>query len=304
MPPANASAGLPRVGKYAVGDYTSNVTIQWCIISEGLNKSLNRGPHAFGASWGGVGNSYHHNLFANNTARNPSVAGQDKERTINMDHRCSVIFNWQHRSCDGKPFSINVVNNYYKPGPATEKQVLRRIALIDDTSAYGFKSTWYIEGNYVEGASDAINNDNWQGGVDFPNERATEANSRSRTPFPFEPVTTQPARDVYGLVLANVGATLPRRDAVDERIIREVRTGKTTFGDGIIDSQKQVGGWPELKSAPAPVCSSGDGIPDDWKKSHSLDLKDPKVGKKVAGNGYTNLENYLNSLVPAANEGK
>ena len=129
-----------------------NVTIQWRLIAEGLNRNVHYGPHAYGASWGGEECSYHHNLFAHCTARNPSVAGNAREHTILMDHRCSVIYNWEHRTCDGKPDSINVVNNYYKPGPATQSGVKRRIVRIDDTKPrYGFESVWFIEGNVIEG---------------------------------------------------------------------------------------------------------------------------------------------------------
>jgi hypothetical protein len=106
-------------------------------------------------------------------------------------------------------------------------------------------------------------------------------------------------------VLKNAGASLVR-DAVDSRIIHEIRTGTAKFGrsfggggKGIIDSQKDVGGWPELKSRPAPADTDGDGMPDDWERSNGLDPKNPAdgpVAKDVGG--YTNVERYLNSLAP------
>jgi pectate lyase len=273
----------------------SRVTVQWCLIAEGLNRSSNYGPHAFGASWGGEDCSYHHNLFAHCTARNPSVAGTARERTVNLDHRCSVIYNWQHRTCDGKPVSANVVNNYYKPGPATQPGVRHRIVRIDDTRAgYHFDSVWYIDGNEVEGFP-AISADNWKGGVEFEGH-TSEAVNRRRTPWPFAPVTTQPAAQVYALVLGHVGADRPKLDAHDTRILREVRTGTATFGDGIIDSQMQVGGWPELQSAPAPIDTDNDGMPDEWETAHGLDPHDPTDRNRVAADGYTELEHYLNDL--------
>jgi pectate lyase len=274
-----------------------NVTVQWCLIAEPLNRSVHpKGAHGYGASWGGENTSYHHNLFAHCTARNPSVAGQAKDHTINMDHRCSVIFNWEHRSCDGKPDSINVVNNYYKPGPATLPDVRRRIARIDDTkAAYGFDSLWHIEGNVVEGFP-KISADNWAGGVDFEGQTSAALNRR-REAFPVAPVATQPAAEAYRLVLAGVGATLPRRDALDARIVREVETGKVTFGNGIIDTPAQVGGWPELKSAPAPADSDGDGMPDDWEKARGLNPRDPSDRNAFTlDRDYTNLEVYLHRL--------
>jgi hypothetical protein len=275
---------------------THNLSVQWCLISEPLNRSVHSGPHGYGASLGGGNTSYHHNLFAHCTARNPSVAGNRQRRTVNMDHRCSVIYNWEHRTCDGKPDTINVVNNYYKPGPATRENVRRRIVRIDDTRPrYGFESVWYIEGNVVEGFPE-ISADNWKGGVEFEGE-TNEAVNRSRTPFPFAPVTTQPAEEAYRLVLKNVGARLPKRDAHDARILREVAAGTATFGNGIIDTQAQVGGWPELKSAPAPLDSDGDGMPDAWETARGLNPNDPSDRNHVAADGYTQLEHYLNSLV-------
>lgn len=272
-----------------------DVTVQWCLIAEPLNRSVHpKGAHGYGASWGGENTSYHHNLFAHCTARNPSVAGQAKDHTLNMDHRCSVIFNWEHRSCDGKPDSINVVNNYYKPGPATLPAVARRIARIDDTrAAYGFDSFWYIEGNVVEGYP-RISADNWIDGVDFEGRTSAQTNRR-REPFPVAPVTTQPAAEACRLVLAGVGATLPRRDAVDRRIVREVETGKVTFGNGIIDTPAQVGGWPDLKSEPAPLDRDGDGMPDDWERAQGLNPRDPADRNQLRADGYTQLEYYLNS---------
>ena len=274
-----------------------DLTVQWCVISEPLNRSVHpKGAHGYGASWGGENVSYHHNLFAHATARTPSVAGQARERTVLMDHRNSVIFNWEHRSCDGKPSSINMVNNYYKPGPATLPAVRRRIARIDDTRAtYGFDSFWHIAGNVVEGFPE-ISADNWAGGVDF--EGGTSINfNRRMDPFPVAPVTTQSAEEAYRLVLAHAGATRPRRDPVDTRVLAEAMSGIPTFGNGIIDSPAQVGGWPELRSAPAPVDSDGDGMPDAWETARGLNPRDPADrNDRRLQRDYTNLETYLSEL--------
>ena len=254
---------------------TRDLTVQWCVIAEPLNRSIHpKGAHGYGASWGGENVSYHHNLFAHATARTPSVAGQARERTVLMDHRNSVIYNWEHRSCDGKPVSINLVNNYYKPGPATLPAVRRRIARIDDTrAAYGYDSVWHIAGNVVEGFP-SIAADNWAGGVDFEGATSATANRR-QAPFPVAPVTTHSASEAYEAVLAGAGATRPRRDAVDARVVAEVRRGGATVGNGIIDSPAQVGGWPDLKSAPAPRDTDGDGMPDDWENARGLNPRDP-----------------------------
>jgi hypothetical protein len=276
---------------------TKNLTIQWCLISEPLNDSHNYKPHGFGASWGGEHTSYHHNLFAHAAGRNPSVAGGDGPRAILMDHRNSVIYNCQHRTCDGKPETINVVNNYYKPGPATQPHVMRRLVRVDDTMAkYGFESVWHIAGNIMEGAPD-INADN-RLGIEYVGNTNASKNLTS-TPFPTATVTTQPADEAYALVLENVGANRPKRDAVDARILHEVATGTARFGkDGIIDSQDDVGGWPKLESRPAPEDNDGDGMADEWEIANGLDPKTARDRNATRlDSSYTNLEVYLNSLV-------
>ncbi len=278
--------------------WTKNLTVQWCLIAEALDCPFDNVAHGYGASWGGENCSYHHNLFAHCAGRNPSIAGQDRERTINMDHRCSVLYNWRHRTCDGKPMQVNVVNNYYKSGPATNTGVRRRIARIDDTqSAYGYPSIWFIEGNAVEGAP-GISADNWQGGVHFKGN-ACEADNRRRTPFPVRPVPTQSAKEAYALVLRHVGANRPRRDAQDTRIVREVETGTPTFGNGIIDTPRQVGGWPTLNSVAAPPDADGDGMPDAWEITQQLDPHNSADGARDSDkDGYTNIEEFLNQTDP------
>ena len=277
---------------------TKNLTVQWCLISEPLHRSVNYGPHGYGASLGGERTSYHHNLFAHCAGRNPSIAGGDHDHTTLMDYRNNVIYNWLHRSCDGKPKSINVVNNYYKPGPATRPHVRRRIARIDDNMAkYGnFEPRWYIEGNVVEGEP-SLTSDNWRGGVDFQGNTNEERN-RQLTPFPFAPVETHSAADAYQLVVANVGANRPARDVIDTRVLREVAQGVASRGDnGIIDRQDESGGWPVLQSDSAPVDSDGDGMPDVWEEAHGLDPKNAadRNGCLVDAS-FTNLESYLNGM--------
>ena len=126
---------------------SKNITIQWCLISESLHNSPLRNGHGFAASLGGMNSSYHHNLFANNAGRNPSIAGETSAPTINLDFRNNVIFNWQKRRLDGRPESINVVNNYYKAGPASREllSVVKMQCL--DTGSFG---KWHVDGNLLE----------------------------------------------------------------------------------------------------------------------------------------------------------
>lgn len=276
-----------------------DITVQWCLISEPLDRSVHpKGAHGYGASLGGENGSYHHNLFAHATARNPSVAGNRDHHTVNMDFRCSVIYNWQHRTADGKPNNVNLVNNYFKPGPATVDAARRRIARVDDSqAAYGFKSRWHIAGNVIEGAPE-LSADNWAAGVVL--DRGVKlAEARSIEPFAVAPVTTEPAAEAYVRVLREAGATRPRRDAVDARILAEVAAGTATHGRGIIDSTDQVGGWPEYRSVPAPLDTDHDGMPDAWERRHGLDPADPADGHGDPDrDGYTNVEEFLNGTDP------
>lgn len=117
-------------------------------------------------------------------------------------------------------------------------------------------------------------------------------------PVSFAPVTTVSAEEAYPLVLAGVGATLPKRDSLDLRVLEEVRTGKNTFGRGVVLDPEDVGGWPELSSTEAPLDTDHDGMPDAWEKAHGLVPTDTSDGSKDRdGDGYTNVEEYLNGLV-------
>ncbi len=291
-----------------------NFTMQWCILSESLyNSGHEKGPHGYGGIWGGAGASFHHNLLAHHTSRLPRFNGarfSTKPETELVDYRNNVIFNWGFQSCyGGEEGRQNMVNNYYKVGPAAKKGKLqyRILSLTQeffnpqinpDTLGAGW---FYIDGNDVAGFPEATA-DNWKYGV----QKATpgqKAKSKVDKPFPFAPVTTQSAEDAYRLVLEQAGAVKPKRDAIDQRIVNEVKTGICKFGDswgahsGIIDTQKSVGGWPELKSAPVPKDSDVDGMPDDWETRHGLDPDNPDDRNLDNNNdGYTNLEEYLNEL--------
>jgi hypothetical protein len=280
-----------------------NITIQWCISSEALNPF----NHAFGGTWGGKNTSFHHNLFASNTGRNPSIG-----MGFDFDFRNNVLFNWRHRTVDGGDGSsrINVVANYYKPGPATTSEALRyRICKVDARSKrdqYPGAGKWYVDGNYVEG-NPRVTADNWAGGVQYAPDRKdkdevipmpTEKDARAFKAFPAAPITQHTAEQAYELVLAYAGASWPRRDPVDVRVIESVRTGKPTYKEGIIESPADVGGWPEYKGEPD-VDSDGDGIPDWWEKKYGLNPNDPSdANKDLNGDGYTNLEKYLNGIDP------
>ena len=296
---------------------TVNITIQNSIFSEGLDLY----NHAFGATIGGHNSTFARNLFASNISRNCSIGMDEDFNFIN-----NTTYNWWNRSVDGGDHTsrLNIINNNFKPGPITETnspdapiryRIVKMEAGRDKAHSDHFGKA-YVNGNKVWG-NDAVTADNWAGGVQIyngavPAERIDEI--RVTTPFPMADVTIMEAGAAYEYVLANAGATRPRRDAVDTRVIETVRTGKAIYSPdadksitgtpyvkrrlpadsykyGIITDPRQVGGLPEYKGS-ARVDSDGDGLPDDWEKSHGLDPLDPSDSAKDCGNGYSWIEIY------------
>ena len=170
---------------------------------------------------------------------------------------------------------------YLRPGPSTTQ---RPPAFIADPKVI-LPSSIYVDGNIMVGMGD-VDRDNWKGVL-------AERSLQSAAPFPAPQVQTQSAAEAFELVLRNAGATRPRRDSVDARIVSNVRNGTGK----IIDDEREVGGWPAYASGEPPVDTSRNGIPDEWKKAHGLQLNDPNVANAVNAGGYTMLEVYLNSLV-------
>ncbi|WP_316767159.1 polysaccharide lyase [Pedobacter frigiditerrae] len=291
-------------GKTQIKDPAENITIQWTISSEALDAK----GHAFGGTWGGNPSTFHHNLFASNTARNPSIGMSGA-----FDFRYNVVFNWRHRSIDGgdETSMVNLINNYFKPGPATNEDMKGVLARIEQRSMYSPGSAWaegnwytkaanrpgkwYVAGNIMYNNQEIINN-NWAG------MRGPEKLARVNTAFEGWPVSPHQTADVaYESVLAKAGATLPKRDAVDVRVTEMVRTGKPLTTTGIIKDIAEVGGYPTLKydAAKLLVDSDGDGMPDAWEVKNNLNPKDAKDGAlDTDGDGYTNVEEYLNGTNP------
>lgn len=281
----------------------TNFTAQWCLISESLRYSHHeKGAHGYGGIWGGTNSSWHHNLFAHHSSRTPRFDGEGSQ---NVDYRNNVIYNWGFNSCyGGENITVNMVNNYCRYGPATSSGE-RLYRICQPSIDYGL---WYVQDNYVYGYP-SITADNWSGGVQPDGGSGDIPLCYSATPFPVAttyPITEQTAEVAYNLVLDNAGCSLVR-DSVDTRIINEVRTGTATYGGqtgagtGIIDSQTQVGGWPVLESATPPADTDHDGMPDEWELVYCLDPLDPNDRNDDRnGDGYTNLEEYLNWLCSTA----
>jgi hypothetical protein len=298
-------------------------TVQWCLVSESLNSSFNgKGDHGYAGVWGGQYASYHHNLIAHHHSRAIRFNGaRAHDTTAVVDYRNNVIYNWGDMYAaygnevviPGGRGQLNLVNNYYKGGPATP--VAKAAILFSITQAYDPAqperpvATVYAAGNYDAGYP-AVTADNWRGIrlQYYPSTAANLARFRQVAPTPnLAPITTQSAEAAYQAVLAQAGATVPERDALDARIVRETRTGTATgsspggtatYGlhQGIIDSQTDVGGWPVYRGGTAPPDADHDGIPDAWEAKHRLNPQDGADGNGLGASGYTHLEEYLNSL--------
>ena len=279
-----------------------NITIQWCLIAESLNKSVHiKGAHGYGSllrATGGV--TLHHNVWAYHRGRNPRFGdnyGKNTEPAV-FDFRNNIVGSWGDYASgtnDGN-IRINYVDNLVRPGKFSSK--VEPIVMTDK----GDDNTQiYAKGNVVPG-NNAWTADNskmiaWGGP---PKELSKEPGKFKLVTAPFDApkVTTWPASELMVRVLDNVGANFPWRDSVDERIITQIAEN----GGKLIDSQEEVGSWPALPNGTAALDTDGDGIPDAWEKAHGLNAKDAADGAKAAKDksGYTNLELYLNGLVAAA----
>lgn len=283
-----------------------NFTAQWCMMTESLYRSHHeKGSHGYGGIWGGKNVTYHHNLLAHHSSRNPRFAGGETTPCENLDFRNNVVYNWGFNSSyGGEAGKINMVGNYYKAGPATTSSVKYRIVEPSDTAG-----RWYIDSNYVFGSA-AISANNWSGGVQGGN--ATFPNIKAAVPFPYSPIKMHYADELLNLVLEKAGAVLPVRDRIDKRIADEAKNGTATyysryynsehgFGNnltprGIIDSQSVVGSWPALNSSTPPADTDHDGMPDSWEKAHNLNPNDAADCNNIGPDGYTYIEIYLNEL--------
>ena len=286
----HCSAGWSVDESLSLGGDVRDVTVQWCLIAEALNRSVHRkGPHGYGSlmrATGGV--TLHHNLWAHNAARNPRL-GDDYGRPPwpLFDVRNNVIYDYGAiaSGMTGNRFRANYVGNHVRPGPSSDTS--RGIIVLTDAAAVSY----HVAGNAVEGRP-ALTADNRLlfDRVEAGGRRLVTLFDR---PFDAPPVRTTEAGRALLEVLAGVGATRPRRDAVDARVVREVesRSGR------IIDSQQDVGGWPSYASGPAPSDGDGDGMPDAWERARGLDPGDAHDGARAAGpEGYTHLESHLNEM--------
>jgi pectate lyase len=267
-------------------DDARDVTFSWNIIAQGLRESTHPdGEHSKGllVSGGRTRNvSVHHNLFAHNTARNPQVSTDGPAQVVN-----NVVYNYgdsafQTSNPRGAPH-VDLVGNYFASGPDSDTDRHEVDAYPIEPS--GDWSLW-LEGNvgphltgYGEQA-DLVSPDDRGLLVNHPNENMPA-------------VTTTSAQQALTDELAGAGARVPYLDPVDSRIIDDVRNRR----GGMIDDPFEIGGWPTLPSEAPPADTDSDGMPDDWEEDRGLDASADDSSEDPDGDGYTNIEDYINGLV-------
>lgn len=259
-----------------------NITVQWCIISEGLYNSLHaKGPHSMGLLIGDHTDrmSVHHNLFVHNGYRNPQPKGDTRSEIVN-----NVVLNWHFTAIPfvdtekrGATFA-DIIGNTFIPGVDSRTDT----GCIDLNKNLNPGTRVFAADNTVTTELPLFNKY-----MDKPEYHVSERQ------MPDSGLVPEPAASAYERVLAQAGALAPKPDAVDLRLVEMVRkhSGK------IIDSQDEVGGWPEYAAGTAPVDSDGDGLPDEWELARKLDPRNSADGALVdPKSSYTWLETYLNSL--------
>lgn len=310
-----------------------HMTVQWCIISQSLRHSTHaKQAHGYGGNWGGKGASYHHNLLAHHDSRTPRLGNRPTYvQQDTTDIRNNVMYNWSGNGCyGGEGMKVNFVNNYYKPGPATDARatgsrqpLAYRICGLGVSTKAG-DGSYLIWGKYFVDGNDnpdypSLLNKNWEMGI-YPQissenpgyTAATKDSIRLSDPLPYMYVSTHTAADAYEKVLAYAGCSRSR-DKLDSLIVADTRQRKATYtgrgeGDlpGIIDTPYDIkpahadadwSPWPELKQTRHYKDADGDGMDDDWEVSQQLNPQDASDGLLLDDNGYTMLEVYLNSLV-------
>lgn len=304
-------------------------TMQWCILTESLRNSVHgKGQHGYGGIWGGKDASFHHNLLSCHDSRNPRIDHPQiygdyvSTHRGNVDYRCNAVYNWgSNHTYGGEDGWFNIVNNYYKPGPASSDRkyfVDAYGSYVKDGKTYADSyPQMYLSGNvntnYPElGAANDATTIYWHNGSSYGNYN-TLLSSPLALHGPEDKAiytTTHSAESSFEKICQYAGASYSR-DAVDARVCDDAKTGTATFKDGgngsrngIIDTQTAVGGWPSYTASSEELAlikdADGDGMPDWFEEKFSLDASEPSDGNAVTLDPYgryTNLEMYLHYLV-------
>lgn len=291
-----------------------NLTVQWCIADQSMvNSGHSKGAHGYGGNWGGSGASYHHNLLAHHTSRTPRLGPRPSTQCDErMDLRNNVFYNWAGNGCyGGEGMNVNIVNNYYKPGPATDTRstkIRQRIACINiRTSDYTKHDTptpndwdkmWHVWGHlFVEGNVNPdyadVTADNWTYGIynqidasgnDGTYTAVTKDTIRLTDPIPHPYTTTHAAEVAYERVVDYAGASL-HRDSHDAQIAYDTRNRKASYtgqglAAGMVNSQDDNRpadapadwcAWPTLTSSAEQLAAITDTDQDGIPDSYELE---------------------------------
>ena len=349
----------------------NNTTTQWCIFSEGLYDSRNnKGNRAYGAQWGGKRSTMHHCLFAHNNSRSPRFNGvrpENHDRQAINEFINNVIYNWgsvnaiyggENSAGGATDYNrVYMISNYYRPGPATKNATGSRRYFCRPSGDMNGVGQWYLKGNKFELSSkwagssniwsntelEKVNSDNYYGFVSSDNSRAIDFWSlspsqaladKSLLSAPLDELSMtdyDTADHAYAKVVTQAGASLPRYDEVDARVLAEAAGlqdpqygGARGSKLGIIDSpynitllshdefaalyegdnaadnkEINVTCYPRLQMDDtdcAVVDTDGDGLPDAYETTVGLNPNDASDGQKLTTSGYSNLEVFLNGV--------
>ena len=271
-----------------------DVTLSWCLFSDALNKSRHpKGRHGAGVliANGSDRVSLHHSLLANLDFRNPLVKDAGAVDLIE-----NLVYDWGRTGAEvvdqvGREAQLNVIGNLYLPGPASGKIPA---FVVNKGEAVG--SVWPKIYAYDNRGPPAVADRDPQFAMfslGFEGKPLPEV-VRTAVAFKHASVKRIGANGLQAAILAEVGATRPRRDTSDARVIEQVRGNSGR----IIDGPREAGGYPRLAAGTAPPDSDHDGMPDSWERSAGLNAKDAAdAAADRDGDGYTNIEEYLESLI-------
>ena len=301
-------------------------TMQWCVLTESLRYSVHgKGEHGYGGIWGGKEASFHHNLLSCHDSRNPRIdhpqiyGNYVETHRGNVDYRCNAVYNWgSNLTYGGEDGWFNIVNNYYKPGPASSDKkyfVDAYGSYTKDGKVYADKyPDMYLAGNVNTkyGLQNDITGIYWHNGSSYGNYQTLKSVQHKLVGPSSEDVytTTHSAADAFARICTSAGASL-KRDAVDSRACGDAQNGKATYPDGgngskngIIDTQSAVDGWPSYGADAAALAkvadTDKDGMPDWFEDQFGLKKADASDGNAKTldhKQRYTNLEMYLHYLV-------
>ncbi|MDO5398371.1 MAG: hypothetical protein Q4G33_10615 [bacterium] len=325
----HCSIGWANDEQFALYSNNMNQTVQYCVIGPSNCISTHaKGAHGFGVMFGKGQNSWHHNMIAHNISRNfrGKVVGTEA-----MDFVNNVIYGWGYQTAYGTMGYQNYVNNYLKQSPSTREG--NHFMKPDGTDRHKYK--FYMEGNKLvkSDGSDyntAMNENNWNGGIQYcalsDGTMATEELYRSNTPFAVKASdgsnasvmngTVETADQAFETVISYAGAgiTAESRPKIDQEVMEQAKngtgnlTGGRDFSTVTEDSMLKAIAkydikhmnyddyYPQQYTKKEITDSDNDGMPDEWELERGLDPnKDDAMGDYL-GQGYNNIEYYINDL--------